>query len=145
MSQCGLSAIRAGLCLILSLGIISLGPVTRVARADLVPTRAVIEVHQDAPRLRVQGFLERGDVQTQLEALGISPAEARSRVAGLTADEVAAINARLDELPAGGSFAGAVVGIILVLFLALLITDLLGFTDVFPFVDPLPRGQARSR
>ena len=145
MSQSGLSVIRAGLCLILGLGIVFLGPVTRVAHADLVPTRAVIEAYQDMPRLRVQAFLERVDVQTQLESLGISPAEARSRVAGLSADEIAAINARLDELPAGGSFAGAVGGAILVIFLALLITDLLGFTDVFPFVDPLPRGQARSR
>ncbi len=51
--------------------------------------------------------------------------------------------ARLDQLPAGG-LVGAVAGIILVLFLVLVITDLLGVTDVFAFIDPLPRGQARS-
>ena len=41
---------------------------------------------------------------------------------------------RLDQLPAGGGAVGAVVGAALLVFLILLLTDILGFTDVFPFV-----------
>jgi hypothetical protein len=44
------------------------------------------------------------------------------------------IAGRLDQLPAGQSAVGAVVGAILIIFLVLLITDLLGLTNVFPFV-----------
>jgi hypothetical protein len=41
----------------------------------------------------------------------------------------------LDELPAGEGFVGVVVGAALIIFLVLLITDLLGLTDVYPFVN----------
>jgi hypothetical protein len=37
-------------------------------------------------------------------------------------------------MPAGGDGIGAVVVAILIVFLVLLITDLAGLTDVFPFV-----------
>jgi hypothetical protein len=47
----------------------------------------------------------------------------------------------LDELPAGeGAGAiGVIVGAILIIFLVLLVTDLLGLTDVFPFVKKKAR------
>ncbi len=37
-------------------------------------------------------------------------------------------------LPAGGSAVGAIVGAGLVIFIVLLITDILGYTNVFTFV-----------
>jgi hypothetical protein len=37
-------------------------------------------------------------------------------------------------MPAGQGAIGVVVGAILIIFLVLLLTDLLGLTDVFPFV-----------
>jgi hypothetical protein len=45
------------------------------------------------------------------------------------------IAGQLDQLPAGQSAIGAVVGAILIIFLVLLVTDLLGLTNVFPFVN----------
>jgi hypothetical protein len=44
------------------------------------------------------------------------------------------IAGQLDQLPAGQSAVGAVVGAIVIIFLVLLVTDLLGLTNVFPFV-----------
>ena len=76
----------------------------------------------DADRQRVHGFLDREDVRAQLEELGVSSDEAHRRVAVLTDAEIAEINGRLDQLPAGGSFGGAVLGIALVLLLVLVIT-----------------------
>ena len=138
-----MSAVR-GLKILLSAvlvsGIAVLAPQARVARAGLVPTEAVLasSTASAAARARVDAFLKRADVAAQLESLGVDADEARERVAHLSHAEVAQIDARLDRLPAGGSFFGVVGGILLVLILILFITDLLGYTDVFPFIRPLP-------
>lgn len=83
-------------------------------------------------RARLVGMLERADVRAQLEARGVDPAEVKARVAALTDEEAAAIAAHADELPAGG-----VLGFLLLVFVILLITDILGFTKIFPFTRPV--------
>ena len=106
------------------------------AQAKMVTTDQVIE--QSAPsdnRAQVRDFLLREDVQQQLAQLGVDPEEAARRVASLSDEEVQQIAGRLDELPAGEGGVGVVVGAILIIFLVLLITDLLGLTDVYPFVN----------
>jgi hypothetical protein len=65
---------------------------------------------------------------------GISPEEAKKRIDSLTDEEIENIASRIDRLPAGGDGLGAIVGAALLIFIILLITDILGFTDVFPFV-----------
>ena len=106
-----------------------------LAQAKMVTTDQILE-HADpgSDRERVESFILREDVQRQLVLLGINPEEAASRVASLSNGEIQQIAGRLDELPAGEGGVGAVVGAILVIFLVLLITDLMGLTDVFPFV-----------
>ncbi len=107
-----------------------------LAQAKMVTTDQVLE-HADpaSDRERVESFILRDDVQKQLVLLGINPEEAASRVASLSNEEIQQIAGRLDELPAGEGGIGVVVGAILIIFLVLLITDLLGLTDVFPFVN----------
>jgi hypothetical protein len=41
---------------------------------------------------------------------------------------------KVDEMPAGQSTLGILVGAALIVFIVLLITDIAGFTDVFGFV-----------
>ena len=106
-----------------------------LAQAKMVTTDQVIE--QSSPsddRERVRDFLARADVQDQLALLGVDPDEAASRVDSLSDEEIRQIAGKMDELPAGEGGLGVVVGAILIIFLVLLITDLLGLTDVFPFV-----------
>jgi len=105
-----------------------------VAQAGLITTDEILT--QDAPqdRERVTAFLEREDVRQQMVALGVDPDEALARVASLSDEEVRRISGHLDNLPAGQSALGAVLGAILIIFLVLLVTDLLGLTNVFPFV-----------
>jgi hypothetical protein len=55
-------------------------------------------------------------------------------VESLSDAEAVDVASRIDQLTAGGSAVGVIVGAILLVFLVLLITDLLGLTDVFPFV-----------
>ena len=76
-------------------------------------------------------FLERADVREQIVALGVDPNEAAARVRALDA-QVREIAGQLDQLPAGQSAIGIIVGAILLVFLILLLTDLLGLTNVFP-------------
>jgi len=107
-----------------------------LAEAKMVTTDQVLEqADPKNDRDRVESFLLREDVQSQLVVLGIDPEEAASRVASLSDEEIQQIAGRLDELPAGEGGVGVVVGAILIVFLVLLITDLVGVTDVFPFVN----------
>lgn len=92
------------------------------------------QVTAGAERAQVRGFLDRDDVRARLQALGVDPAAARARVDALSADEVAALAGQVDQLPAGGS---DVLTVLLVVFIVLLITDLLGLTHIFPFTKDL--------
>jgi hypothetical protein len=105
------------------------------ARAALIGTDQILgEAAAASDRDRVAAFLERGDVRSQLVMLGIDPAEAAARVASLSDEEVDQISGHLGQLPSGEGAIGAIVGAAVLIFVALLITDLLGLTDVFPFV-----------
>jgi hypothetical protein len=115
----------------------------RPALAVMVNTDTVVSAERAAAaRGRVHAFLAREDVRTQMEVLGVSPEEASARVASLSDQEIARIDARLNELPAGGSVAGVAITLLVVLVLILVITDLLGLTDVFSFISPLPRSSS---
>lgn len=75
-------------------------------------------------------MIDRADVQEKLTTLGINPSSAKIRVSQMNDTEIAELKQNLDEMPAGS---GAV-GVILTVFIVLVITDMLGATDVFPFV-----------
>jgi cytochrome c1 len=87
-----------------------------------------------AQHQRVDQLLERADVQARLQAYGVSPADVKARVAALTDQEAADLAARIDSLPAGGE---GIIGAIVLIFLVLLLTDILGFTHIFPFTKPI--------
>jgi hypothetical protein len=82
---------------------------------------------------RVMALMERDDVRAQLAARGVGLDEARARVASLSDAEAADLAARIDALPAGGV---SVLGVALIVFLVLLLTDILGYTKIFPFTKP---------
>jgi hypothetical protein len=110
------------------------GPID-AARAALVSTeQAIAGEVAGGERERVAAFLAREEVRAQMAALGVDPAEAARRVGGLSDAEVQRIAGELDRLPAGQGAVGAVIGAALLIFIVLLITDLLGLTNVFPFV-----------
>lgn len=104
----------------------------QTAQAGMVATEQVA-TRNDPQRARVIGLLEREDVRAALERRGVDVAEAKHRVAAMTDEEVAQIAGKLDEVPAGGD----ILGVIVFIFLVLLITDILGFTKVFPFTRPV--------
>ncbi len=105
------------------------------AQAAMVSTDQVVAQSEVAgDRARVMQFMAREDVRQQLQALGIDPDEAAQRAESLSDEEIQQIAGKLDELPAGGVI-GVLLLVAVVLFLVLLITDLVGATDVFPFIN----------
>lgn len=111
-----------------------LGAQVAPVQAAMIGTGRALAADQGRiDRDRLASLLEREDLQRQLSALGVDLKDARERVAGLTDAEVARINQRIAELPAGGD----VLGVILLIFIIFIITDAIGATDIFPFVHPV--------
>lgn len=109
------------------------------AQAKLIPTARVLEGGSpDSERARLKAFLEREEVQNQLEAWGLDKKMAKTRVDSLTNEEVTRMVQRLDQLPAGGNGVVAVVFASVLIFILLLVTDIMGYTDIFPFVKKYP-------
>ena len=105
------------------------------AHAAMVNTAEILKQNQhNLARKRINMFLDRSEVQKHLVAWGVNPEEAKTRVDSLTDKEIEKIAARIDQLPAGGGALGTIVGAALIIFIVLLLTDILGFTDVFSFV-----------
>jgi hypothetical protein len=97
---------------------------------------ATDQVAASAERDRVRSFLDRVEVQARMQALGVNPQAARDRVDALSDEEVAALANRLGQLPAGAS---DVLTVALIVFLVLLLTDILGYTKIFPFTRPVQK------
>jgi hypothetical protein len=74
--------------------------------------------------------MRQGLVTTLVEH-GVDAGFAEQRVAALTDAQVVELNGRIDELPAGGDL----LGVVAFIFIVLVITDALGVTDVFTFVN----------
>lgn len=75
----------------------------------------------------------REQIENQLVELGVEPGIAGERVIAMSDAQVTEINQRLSDLPAGAD-AGSV---ILTLFIVFVITDVIGATDIFPFIKPV--------
>jgi hypothetical protein len=104
------------------------------AQAAMVSTDEILKQNkQNFDRERLTILLDRSEVQKQLRAWGVKSEEAKKWIDSLTDREIAEIVNRIDQMPAGGGF-GILVGAAVIVFLVLLITDILGYTDIFPFV-----------
>ncbi len=103
--------------------------------AALIGTETVLDsIHDQEARDQLKQFLTREDVQAALIAHGIDPMEAKRRINALSDEEVIRIADQIDQLPTGGGAVETLLVIILALFLVLVILDLAGVTDVFPFI-----------
>jgi len=100
------------------------------ASAQMVGTEVVVDhAAAEQSRAKILALINRDEVRAQLVARGVSMAQAKARVDALTDEEARQIAAQIDQLPAGGDILGTAVFI----FLVLLVTDILGYTKIFPF------------
>lgn len=106
------------------------------AVAGLVATDQVAAAARgaQAERSRVEAALARQDVQDGLIRHGVKPQDVKARVDALTDEEARLVANQIDQLPAGGD---SVLGVLLLIFLVLLFTDIMGWTKVFPFTKSM--------
>lgn len=134
MNYLSSAAFRA-VCRILVVTMLALGIQVPYATAAVMGTDTVVGAGQsDQARDRLKGFLDRADVRGELAKRGIPAELAKQRVDALTDDEVRQAAGKIDSLPAGGS---DILGVLVLIFVILLITDILGLTKVFPFTRPV--------
>ena len=98
-----------------------------VGTAEIGNSMAGLELDQAALQQK------REWIHQQLLAHGVSPADSRLRVNSLSDSQVVQIHQRIDEMPAGAG----VVGVVVLVFIVLVITDAMGATDIFPFIRPV--------
>lgn len=104
------------------------------ANAAVVSTSDMLVEHQQFENKQaVRDFVDRDDVKQQMLDLGVSPQDVDSRINSMTATELAQLNASLQDAPAGAG----IVGIVLTIFIVFVITDVIGATDIFPFIRPV--------
>src|SRR5665647_799405 len=110
------------------LSMLTMGLPLQSAFAGMVETdQAVSHELAGQDRARINAFIDREDVLTQLQKQGVTAGEAKARVNALTDDEAHKIAGKLDQLPAGGDVVGVVL-ILVFIFVVFLVTDVLGFT-----------------
>ena len=112
----------------------------RSSFAGMIGTETALDMTRgQEARNYLNGIVAREDVQTALIAQGINPLEAKARIDSLSDAEAIDLADQIEQQPAGGSALGVIVGALLIVFIVLLITDILGYTDIFPFVKKHPK------
>ena len=115
----------------LSAAIIWLGLFSSVSQAGMISTSQMQSQQQASmDRQQILTLLDRAEVQQQLIGMGVDIDAAKDRVSQLTANELSQLNAQMGELPAGGN----ILGLLVLIFLVFVITDVIGATDIFPFI-----------
>lgn len=100
------------------------------AATELVSTQSVLAGDRaGADRERINEILARADVQEELLKQGVDLDDVEARVAALSDAEAQQMAEQLEQLPAGAG----VIGALFAVFVILLVTDILGLTDVYPF------------
>lgn len=104
------------------------------SQAAMVSSQQIIyAAEQNDGRQSLLQTLKREQVQQQLLSLGVNPADVEARIQHMSHAEIAQLNQHIEQLPAGSGVLGAV----LLIFIVFVVTDVIGATDVFPFIHPV--------
>jgi len=104
------------------------------AWAAMIGTESIINVDRSqSSRDYLNNLLAREDIQAALISQGIDPQEAKARIDSLSDAEVNDIVDKLGQLPAGGVL-GTILIIAFLVFAIFVVTDIAGYTDIFPFI-----------
>lgn len=102
-----------------------------VAHAGMIGTGELIQQEQtNLDRQQLLSMLEKQEVQDKLAQFGVSTDQVAERIHNLTPAELAEFEQQLAQAPAGEG----IVGVVVLLFLVFVVTDMLCATDIFPFV-----------
>lgn len=108
-------------------------PISQAQAAIIANAQLFDQVQQANDKDALLQTINRVDVQEQLLGMGVSTAELESRINQMTQQEIVQLNQQINELPAGGD----ILGVIVLIFIVFVITDVIGATDIFPFIHPV--------
>jgi Skp family chaperone for outer membrane proteins len=120
---------------LLIVSIFSISLQSAEAKIAMLPTMSVVQ-HSSYAQTRedIVSFVKQEKVQKEMIKYGVNPEEALNRIATLSPSELDQLSAQMNKAQAGSDFGvGSIVGAALFVFIVLLITDILGFTKVYPF------------
>ncbi len=103
------------------------------AYAGIVSTKMSLQASENYSQQAILDTLDREQTKALLQAYGVDEKQLNSRVSKLTTEEIALINKKIDELPAGSGLLGTI-GLIVVI---LVVLDILGVADIFTFINPI--------
>jgi len=102
----------------------------------MVSTNNAIQMQQlQMDRTEILDLFAQDNLRSQLTQMGVDANAASDRIANMTDAEIMQLNERLKDMPAGEG----VGGVLLVVFIVFVITDVLGATDIFSFIRPIAR------
>jgi len=127
-----MKTLKRTLSLILSIALISIS-IGTVQAAIISNDQIIYKNDQINDKAALLQTFQRADVKAQLASMGVSAADLESRINQMTHEEIALLNQQMADLPAGAG----VVGTVLFIFLVFVITDVIGATDIFPFIHPV--------
>lgn len=118
--------IRFVLTCLLSLTMITVVPLA--AHADMLSTSMILTEAERSARVElVESYLDREDVRSQMEAMGVDPGLAAERVAALTDVQLQQLALNIESEPAGSGDLGIVIAVLVIL----LLLEILGITNIF--------------
>lgn len=125
------SGIKSWVAQLVTFGLLIVSMHMPAAQAAMIGTDAIVRAEQaQQDRARLESLLDREEVKQRLLGQGVDAADVKARIDALSDSEAQTLAQRIDQLPAGGDG----LGVLVFIFVLLLVTDLLGLTDVFPFV-----------
>ncbi|NOY73691.1 MAG: PA2779 family protein [Gammaproteobacteria bacterium] len=101
--------------------------------AIITNDQIIQQSQQKTDKTALLQMINRSDIQERLLDMGVTSADVEERINQMTPEEVAQLNQQLDQLPAGSG----IIGIIALGFVVFVITDVIGATDIFPFIHPV--------
>jgi flagellar motor component MotA len=103
------------------------------SHAGVFTSEQVIQFQQfDYNKQQVLNMIDDATVQHKLIALGVNAEDALKRLDAMTPQEVSELNRQLNDAPAGG-----IVGTVVTVLVVVAVLDLMGITDVYPFIRPI--------
>jgi len=104
------------------------------ATAGMIGNSAIMaQSEQSTERQAIIEQLQRSEVREQLLSLGVQPEAVERRILQLSDSELTQLNQAIADAPAGSG----VLELVVLLFLVFILTDVLGATDIFPFIKPV--------
>jgi len=101
------------------------------ATAGMLGNAAIVaQSEQTAERAALLDQLQRSEVREQLREMGVQPEAVEARVRQLSNAEVTQLNQQIADAPAGSG----ILELVVLVFIVFVITDVIGATDVFPFI-----------